>query len=179
MSLRATLGTSLVLLILLGAAPRAQLGYIWSFEELTAKAQAIVIAEYVGTEDTGRERDHPELDPGFPVVELRSQFRVLSVLKQAGQPSGAPAPAGAELWLTHYRHDMDRWRRENPAQPGKPPPGVVNTGDVLRFKDPGPYLMFLVKGGGEATFEPLTGQTWPGDSVFPIRSLRQGARLPR
>jgi hypothetical protein len=73
---------------------------------------------------------------------------------------------------------MDRWRRENPAQPGKPPPSLVRTGDVLEFKDAGPYLLFLVKGGHEGAFEPLTGHTWPGDSVFPIRSLRPGARLP-
>jgi hypothetical protein len=172
--MRVTVGTSLVLLILLGAAPRAQLGYIWSFEELTAKAQAVVIAEYVCTDDTWRELDHPSLKPGLPVVELRSEFLVLSVLK----PAASGTQAGAKLWLTHYRHDMDRWRRENPTQPGKPPPGVVNTGDVLQFTDPGPYLMFLVK-GADGVFEPLTGHTWPGDSVFPIRSLRPGTRLPR
>jgi hypothetical protein len=41
----ARLAGSFVLLVVLGSAPRAQLGYLWSFDELAVKAQAIVIAE--------------------------------------------------------------------------------------------------------------------------------------
>src|SRR2546421_1530837 len=58
-----------------------QIGYLWSFEELTAEADLVVIAERVGTDDTGRRTEHPDLKPGLPVVELATVFKVLAVLK--------------------------------------------------------------------------------------------------
>lgn len=38
-----------------------QIGYLWSFDELRAKADVVVIAEHVKTIDTARRADHPAL----------------------------------------------------------------------------------------------------------------------
>lgn len=51
-----------VLLGIIAAAARvggAQVGYLWTFDELRAKADLVVIAEHVETIDTLRRRDHP------------------------------------------------------------------------------------------------------------------------
>ena len=58
----------------------AQIGYLWSFDELRAKADVVVIAEHIKTIDTTRRTDHPTLKPSLPVIELESAFNVLAVL---------------------------------------------------------------------------------------------------
>jgi hypothetical protein len=148
----------------------SQIGYLWSFDELRAKSDVVVIAEHTKTADTTRRVDHPELKPSLPVIELESEFNVLAVLS-------VNARDGAEmrqLRLKHYRIDRDEWRRRNPPQPGLPPVGLVNAGSVLDFTDgAGPYLLFLKRAEGGA-YEPLSGQTFPTESVFLLR--KQGGR---
>lgn len=150
-----------------------QVGYLWSFEELTTKADLVVIAEHVATEDAGRRTEHPNLKPGLPVMEFATAFQVLAVLKLDARATSLDA---SRVRLKHCRIDWDEWRRRNPPRPGVPPPGLVNAGSVLDFSnDAGPYLLFLRRGSGDI-YEPLSGYTFPTDSVYPLRKF---GRLPR
>jgi hypothetical protein len=143
-----------------------QIGYLWSFEELTAKADLVVIATLEATKDTGRRAEHPNLKPGLPVAELATTFKVLAVLKP--DPAAAAA-SSTRLQITHYRIDLVEWIRRNPPLPDRPTPGLVNTGTTLDLtKEAGSYLMFLKRGPGDL-YEPLSGHTFPTDSVYLLR----------
>ena len=161
----------LPLAVLLGCAAAgaslwgAQIGYLWSFDELRAKADLVVIAEHLETVDTARRKNHPTLKPSLPVIELESAFNVLTVLSANGRDTGDVR----QLRLKHYRIDADEWRRRHPPRPGLPAPGPVNAGSVLDFPEgSGPWLMFLKRGEG-GTYEPLSGHTFPTESVFILR----------
>ena len=130
-----------------------------------AKADLVVIARCVGTEDVGPVR-HPQLQPGFPVVEMRTPFLVRAVLKN----NGAVVKADAEVWLRHYRRDDARWRQELKI-PENAPFAIVNAGSQVLPQRAKTYLLFL-KTGADGVYEPLSGHTFPTDSVFPIEGLR-------
>jgi hypothetical protein len=154
--------------VVTGAASLAgsQIAYRWDFDELTAKTDVIVIAEYVGSDDTRHRSEHPGLKPGLPVVELATNFRILAVLKP---DTRAISRNTTQVTLKHYRIDWDEWKRTNPPQQGVPPPGLVNAGSVLDFSDPGPYLLFLTRTAD--IYEPLSGHAFPTDSVFHLHKF--------
>ncbi len=137
-----------------------QLGYLWNWDELTSRADAIVIAEHKGTVEARRGVEHPDLRPPLPALEMESVFKVLAVLK-AGRDGGAPT-----LRLRHYRVDLEEFhRREGPLK------GLVNAGSSLDFgREKGPSLLFLTHIEGNL-YRPLSGYTFPTDSVFLLRSL--------
>ena len=150
------------------AGAASQVGYLWSFEELRAKAALVVIAEPGTTKDTGRRTEHPELTPDLPVVELATPFKVLLVITPDSRTAAGQV---SSVWVKHYRIDWDEWKRRHPPQPGLPPPGLVNAGSVLDFtQDSGPYLLFLRQGVGDS-YEPLSGFTFPTDSVYLLRNV--------
>jgi hypothetical protein len=170
MEVAVTFGVSLVAAV--ASLASSQIGYLWSFGELTTKADLVVIAEPGGTEDTGRHSEHPDLKPGLPVVEMATAFKVLAVLKLDTRATSSDT---SRVRLKHYRIDWDEWRRRNPPEPGLPPVGLVNAGSALDFSnDAGPYLLFLRRGSGDI-YEPLSGHTFPTDSVY---LLRKFGRLP-
>jgi hypothetical protein len=92
----------LAALMLLQQNLSAQLGYLWSPDELRAKSDLVVIAVTVSTRDTGTRSEIRDLRPPFPVVEMQTEFRVLSILKGALTRD--------TLVLRHYRVDSDRLR---------------------------------------------------------------------
>jgi hypothetical protein len=166
---RAAVAIGFVLAV--GGAANAQVGYLWTMAELEAKADLVVIAELRDTTDTGRRMNHPELRPAFPVIEMQSEFEILAVLKATAPDTSLPSAVGTRVRVMYYRHDMDQWRRDHPPEPGLPPPGVVNTGSSLNFTaGEGPYLLFLAK-GSNGLYEPLSGHTFPTDSVYLLREL--------
>jgi hypothetical protein len=133
----------------------AQIGYLWTFEERQAKADLVAIAEPIATKDTGRRTVHPSLKPDLPVVELETELRVLTTIKGHSEPN---------IRLKHYRIDMEEWRRRNGGNAG-----LVNSGTELSFdtaagRKPA-YLLFLIDTGG-GQFEPLSGHTFPTETVF-------------
>ena len=148
--------------LVLGATPDApaQIGYLWTYDELLQKADVVVVAKCTTTVDTGRQTNHPELAPALPVVEIRTTFRVKATFKADGQ-----AGVGANVSLRHYRLDMERWRKDHPPEPGKPPPGLVNAGGQLGMLEGRSYLLFLKK-SVDGVYEPLSGHTFPNDSVY-------------
>lgn len=140
-------------LLLLQLGGRAgQIGYLWSFDDLRSKSDLVVIAAVVATRDIGIRTVINELQPPFPVVELNTQFKILSVVKGTS--------SGEMLVLRHYRLDTDPLRG-----------GIVNSAHPLDFTTNGSaieYLLFLKRDAGEI-FVPTSGQVFPGDSVFALR----------
>ncbi len=139
----------------------AQVGYLWTSEELTAKADMIAIVEVISTRDTGRTQSHPSLQPRLPVVEMESELRVLALLK---------APLNGEkpdtLRLMYFRHDMEQWHRENPSPPGTPPRGLFNAGSTLQIAPSRTrYLAFLAP-TSDGRYQPLSGHTFPTTSLL-------------
>ena len=113
----------------------------------------MVIAEHIRTKDTGRRTTHPELTPGYPVVELETALKLLAVLKPCGQTE---SKVGTIVTLKHYRPDSERIE------------GVVlNGGSVLVFSAGSAYLMFLNYSEG-SVFEPVSGHTFPTASVYRV-----------
>ena len=147
--MRIRIAVAVCFVLAIARAADAQIGYLWTIDELKAKADLVVIAELRATTDTGTRTDHPQLRPALPVIEMESEFEVLTVLKNDARETAA---AGPRLRLKYYRHDPDRWQREHPPQPGLPPKGVVNAGSTLTFTPgQGPYLLFLPKRPTERT----------------------------
>jgi hypothetical protein len=126
-----------------------QLGYLWSFEELALKSDLVVVAERVSTHDTGIKTVNSDLQPALPVVEMRTDFKVLTVFK--GKPSTSV------VVLRHFRLDDDRIH----ARP-------LNGGSTLAFESgAGPYLLFLQ--AASDGYVPTSGQVFPTDSVYALK----------
>lgn len=130
----------------------AQLGYLWSPDELRTESDLVVIAAAVATRDTGTRSEISDLRPPFPVVELQTEFTVLSILKGVlSRPT---------IVLRHYRADSDRLKG-----------GVINGPHplVLPAGAPGTQYLLYLKRDPDGIFVPTSGQVFPGDSVFTLR----------
>jgi len=127
----------------------AQVGYLWSYEELLQKADLVLIAECQSTSETGRQRPHPELKPADPVLELLTIFQASAVLK-----APQAVPIATEVRVRHYRWSDDVLKR-----------GIVNGGAWLRLEAHHNYLLFLTK-ASDGVYEPLSGHTFPNDSIY-------------
>lgn len=137
----------------------AQVGYLWTPEELTAKADIVAIVEVISTRDMGRTQS-PSLRPRLPVVEMEAELRVLAWLK----PSAGSERSPNTLRLTYFRHDVEQWRRENPSPRGAPPRGLVNSGSTLQLTSTR-YLAFLSR-AADGRYQPLSGHTFPTTSLL-------------
>jgi hypothetical protein len=142
----------------------SQVGRVWSFEELVAESDLVIIGQVLDVQDTGRKGNHPELRPETPAVELATEIRVLATLKPV---TGATTDKIRSLVLRHYRIDLDEWRRQHPASPEQPPAGLVNSGQPLTVAPGGETYLFFLKRVGLG-WESTTGQTFPNQSVFPL-----------
>jgi hypothetical protein len=136
-----------------------------------SESDLVVIGKAVGARDTGRKATHPELRPALPVIELETDVQVLAVLKRDATVS---AENTRRLVLHHYRLDMDEWRRQHPPSPDGPPPGLVNTGEPLTLKPGDDTNLFFLK-HGVLGWEPVTGHTFPNQSVFPLMGAKRVA----
>jgi hypothetical protein len=114
------LKSAVTIVILAGVAPctEAQIGHLWIFDELLGKAQVVVVAQCLGTVDTGRLPNHPGLSPGVPVIEMRT---------------------------------------------------VANGGSVLQLQEKRNYLLLLTR-QADGSYEPLSGHTFPSDSVYRLEN---------
>jgi hypothetical protein len=132
---------------LISVAAYAQTREVWTYDQLMTKADCAAIAEVVGTKEIGR-AEHPDLK--YPAVQFDTEFKVQTALK----PCGAGA-SGAAIHLKHYAPDFERLQ-----------PGVIPSDSVLNFADGNAYLLFLKRNGD--SYEPVTGNTWPTMSVYPL-----------
>jgi hypothetical protein len=155
-------------LLLLRAESAAQVGYLWSFDELTARSEVVVIATPGRTQDTGIRIELSDLRPPLPVVELNTEFTILSTLK--GNVSGAT------LVLRHYRLDTDRIRGGCPncgsqldfTTSGRMAISCRAGDESAQLPTPCQYILFL-KRDATGVFIPTSGQVSPGDSILMVR----------
>lgn len=154
-------GMLALLVVGFGVPALAQVGYLWTPQELTAKADIVAIVEVISVQDTGRTQSHPSLSPRLPVAEMEAELRVLAWLK----PSAASDSAPSTLRLMYFRHNVEQWRREH-AQPNGALPALVNLGSTLQLT-PGRtrYLAFLSR-SADGHYEPLSGHTFPTTSLL-------------
>ena len=122
----------------------------WTFDELRSKSDLIVIAERVVTRDAGFKTEFTDLRPPFPVVELNTDFKVLSALKGT--------PLRAIVVLRHYRQDTDRL-----------PGPVLNAPLGLNFSNEptAVYLLFL-KHQSDDLYAPTSGHVFPDFSILAL-----------
>jgi hypothetical protein len=153
-----------VVLLCCARASDAQIGYLWSYQDLIAKSDVVVLATFAETRDTGLKSRLQGLTPGPPVIELRSEFHVVTVLKGALD--------GLLLTLRHFRLDRDALQggclncgtRVDFTADERPFCHDARVG--LRYTDCG-YLLFLKR--MDDVFEPTSGQVFPTDSIFALR----------
>ena len=151
----------------LAAKHMGQIGYLWEPDELQRVSELIVVGTPLGTRDTGNRRELTELKPPLAVIELLTEFRVLSVLKGTISDS--------TLQLRHYRLDDATLAR-----------GCLNCGGQIRFGSDASgtplcrvgdassdlpsrcdYLLYLRR--EDNVFAPTSGHVSPGDAVFLVR----------
>lgn len=140
------------------------------FDQLRSEADLVVVAELVGTRDTGRRALHPGLRPPLPALEVESQFRVLTVLK--GPETLAPPD---RIQMRHYHVDADQWRKDHPAESAGVLSDLMTSAIHIRFlAGRGPYLLFLTR--KVDAYEPASGLAVPNESIFALSAA--GERPP-
>src|ERR1700746_3695133 len=98
--LRVAVGTVMLAALLPGSA-RSQLGYLWTFDELTRRADCVVIANAGESHQTGRTVDPADKPAYFPFVEMDTSFEVRAGLK----PCAGEADVGTIVHLRHFNPD--------------------------------------------------------------------------
>jgi hypothetical protein len=139
-----------VLLVLSAAGERAsaRLRQLWTQQQMTDKADLIVIAKAIDVRDTGAKTTVPNIARGnesIRAVEMETTFEVSAVLKGKAE--------GARLVFCHLREE-----KKELASRGEP--------ELVAF-DPGAkkqYLLFL-KREAEGRYSAVVGQTDPADAV--------------
>lgn len=132
-----------LLVLLIATRPAtAHLMYAWSYEEMFAKADLVVIAKPTSTADTEERSKLPGTGDVIALVGVNTTFETRLVLK-----------GGKELKkfvLHHYRVAESKI-------------AIVNGPALVSFdvKKPWPYLMFLVK-EADGRYAPTTDQEDPG-----------------
>jgi hypothetical protein len=154
--LRAPLVVGVVMFVGLCSRPASgQLAYLWTFDELTRRADCVVIAEAGETHSSGRTVVDPTATPAFfPFLEVDTSFDVRTVLKPCGRDVGILRT----IRLRHFALDPQR-----PLSRGQ-----INGGSWLDLTRGAAYLLFL-KRVDESVFEPLSGPVWPTDSVIGVK----------
>lgn len=139
--------------LMLSIRPASQIGYIWSADELRTKSDLVVIATPIRTTESGIKTELHELQPAFPVVELQTEFKVLTILKgSASQPT---------FKLRHYRADTSRLGS-----------GVINGAHALAISVVGTEYILFLRHDQKGVLDPTSGHVFPGDSVFVLRKAR-------
>lgn len=146
----------------------AQISRLWSFGELQAAADVVVVATPLSTRDTGRRSELTDLQPPVPVIEPNTEFKVLSTI--SGQ-----LVAGTFV-LRHFKLDGSRLSG-----------GCLNCGAGIEFSASAPstrlcrngdvspdlpsqcdYLMYLRRTSA-TVYEPVSGHVFPGMSILLLR----------
>jgi len=122
---------------------------IWSFKELTEKADLVIVGTALSSADA---KNHSYADTKSETwVAVDTVFTVHSIVKGELKAEA--------LAMRHYRH----YKRE----------AEITTANGARFVEFDPklkhrYLIFL-KRTGDGSYEPLTGQYDPVDSFFMVQ----------
>jgi hypothetical protein len=148
--MRRTSSVVIVALLFLQATVVGLIAPPWTFDELRSKSDLIVIAERVATRDVGFKTEFTDLRPPFPVVELNTDFKVLSALKGT--------PLRAILVLRHYRQDTDRL-----------PGPILNAPPGLDFsRGPTTVDLLFLKRESDGLYAPTSGHVFPEFSILAL-----------
>jgi hypothetical protein len=125
----------------------------WTFQEMFAKADLVVIAYGLSSRDTDEHTTLKDIEPHVSVVGVTSEFKTSLMLK---------GPRDLERFqLHHYRFASEDDQL------------AANSPDLVRLSDGHlPFLMFLVR-ERDGRYAPVTGQTDPAS--FSVLELRGGA----
>jgi hypothetical protein len=148
--MRHLIALSAVALLSCPAVGESRISHSWSFDELKAKSDVVVIAQKMSTRETGVKAVLYDIQPPFPVVELNTQFKMLTLLKGYAERK--------EFLLRHYRTDTE-------LMPG----GVLNGPVFLDFSRAatGVYLLFLTR-EADGLYATTSGQVDPDQSAFAL-----------
>jgi hypothetical protein len=124
----------------------------WTFQEMFAKSDLVVIATPIWTKDTGEHNLLPGISPSTRVLGLSTEFEVRLVLKGNTKIK--------TFVLYHYRLEHD--------EPSVNGPALV----TFNSKQWMSFLLFLVR-EPDGRYAPVTGQTDPG--YFSIMELKSEA----
>ena len=119
------------------------------------RCDIMVIATAIRTSETGIRTELRELKPAFPVIELQTEFKVLSIFK-----GDVPQQT---FMLRHFRPDHSR-RRDD----------VIGGAIALSVTERSQYLLFLRRDEDKALI-PASGHVFPGDSVIGLRKASKPA----
>jgi len=148
----------LALTFLFNALPLfARLVRPWSLQEIFDKADLVVVATFLSTQDTQERSTLQDVDPALKVIGLTSEFKVEVVFK-------GPKNLGT-LRLHHYKfQDENDARRPNGPLLIRLPTPPQNG---IHYAGHGAFLMFLLK-ETDGSYAPVTGQTDPALSVLSV-----------
>jgi hypothetical protein len=146
---------TLALLLSLPVVAFGRIRPVWTYEQLHADADLVVIAKPVSGTHLEEKVSLPNISPAVPVVGIETQFDVRLVLK------------GDLKMKTIELHHYALQRPADGQSRGAP--------QLVSFdsKQPGCYLMFL-KREADDRYAPVTGQTDPAAEC--IIRLESGAR---
>jgi hypothetical protein len=152
--MRITVFFSLLLMAGLAGSVTARISESWTYNQMFAKADLVVVGRRVVTKDLNERTTLTDVTPSVGVIGLITEFEPLLILK--GEKNIT------QLLLHHYRFESDKEQN------------VVNSPDLIRFTDKHPiFLLFLTKESG-GRYVPVTGQTDP--AAFSVLELKGGAQ---
>ena len=150
--------TATLLIFAMTCLAHARLHQGWSYQELYAQADLVVIAKPISTQDTTEKATLPNGTPGaYHVVGLSTEFEISVVLKGDNSLK--------KVTLHHYR-----------LADSKSKEPLINGPSLVSFypKQDIQFLMFL-RLEGDGRYSPVSGQIDPDMSVL---WLLQGISVP-
>jgi len=163
------------LALVVGCATSAQAIILraWTFEELAAASDAVLVVERVSVRNTGRRTPWPlpgsrfQITPTAQAVEWEAELTVLLQLKPDAL---AKTPVGPKIRFRYYRIDA--------------PKGIINGPfEIDLTTDKGSYYLVFLKRVAGDQFEPASKDDQAIDSVFSLehtggRRIRWDMYLP-
>jgi hypothetical protein len=146
----------LIVFVLLGALPSQLTGRLtkdWTFQEMFAKSDVVVIAGPIATSETTEHTTLADLSPPVAVLGLNTEFRARLVLKGDKEMT--------KFVLHHYKLE-----HEEP---------MINAPQLIAFDSkasPKRFLLFLVR-ESDGRYAPVTGQTDP--ALYSVIQLQTDA----
>lgn len=145
---------TLFLLLSMCVIATARIMRTWSYQQMYDKADFVVIAKPVSTEESKEKETLPDIAPRIDVVGISTLFDICTVMK--GESS-------TNKFLLHH------YRLAKPKELLKNGPSLV----AFDTNQHNSFLLFLIR-EADGRFAPVTGQTDPG--MFSVLKLEGAAQ---
>jgi hypothetical protein len=137
----------------------------WTYQEMSDKADLVVIASWVSTKDTDEHSTLQDVEPPIKVVGVTSEFETRLVLK------GSQDIKTFQLHHYRFQNEKDALWANRPSLVIIHP--SVSTKDGWEYPGGGTFLLFLTK-EQDGRYAPVTGQTDP--AALSVLKLTGGAQ---